>query len=64
MDVVRTPESRFGNLPGYPFAPHYVDVKASDTQAIRMHYIDEGPRDGPSVVLLHASRPGATSTAP
>ena len=31
MDILRTPESRFANLPGYPFAPHYVDVSAADT---------------------------------
>jgi haloalkane dehalogenase len=28
MDVLRTPDSRFENLHGYPFAPHYVDVAA------------------------------------
>ena len=53
MDVVRTPESRFDNLPDYPFASHYVDVQASDSPAVRMHYVDEGPRDAPAVVLLH-----------
>jgi len=26
MDVLRTPDVRFANLPGYPFAPHYVEV--------------------------------------
>ena len=26
MDVVRTPDDRFADLPGYPFAPHYVEV--------------------------------------
>ncbi len=48
MDIVRTPESRFENLPGYPFAPNFVDV-----DDLRMHYADEGPRNGPLVLLLH-----------
>lgn len=53
MDVLRTPDSRFEHLTDYPFAPHYVDVSAADTGPLRMHYVDEGPRDGPPVILLH-----------
>lgn len=53
MDVLRTPDSRFTKLAGYPFAPHYVDVTAVGTPALRMHYLDEGPRDGAPIVLLH-----------
>lgn len=49
MDALRTPESRFESLPGYPFAPHYVDVG----DGLRMHYVDEGPRDGAPVLMLH-----------
>lgn len=45
---LRTPDSRFDNLPGYDFAPHYVEV-----DGMRMHYIDEGARDGEVVLLLH-----------
>ena len=48
MDVVRTPDERFANLPGYAFEPHYADVGG-----LRMHYIDEGPRNGQVVLMLH-----------
>jgi pimeloyl-ACP methyl ester carboxylesterase len=53
MDVLRTPESRFEQLSGYPFAPHYVYVAARDTQPLRMHHVDEGPADGSPIVLPH-----------
>lgn len=52
MHIFRTPDSRFEH-PGYPFAPHYLDVAASDTQELRMHYVDEGPSVGQPMVLLH-----------
>ena len=47
-EVFRTPDSRFEKLPGYGFAPHYLEV-----DGLRMHYLDEGPRDGSPVVCFH-----------
>jgi haloalkane dehalogenase len=46
MELLRTPDERFRDLPGYPFEPHYVEVGG-----VRMHYVDEG--SGPAVLLLH-----------
>lgn len=48
MNILRTPDSRFSNLPDYEFGPHYVDIGE-----LRMHYLDEGPRDAEPVLLLH-----------
>jgi haloalkane dehalogenase len=48
MDIVRTPDERFAGLPGWPYAPRYLDWSG-----LRLHYIDEGPRDAPVALLIH-----------
>ncbi|HEY7357479.1 MAG TPA: haloalkane dehalogenase, partial [Ktedonobacterales bacterium] len=48
MELLRTPDERFANLPDYPFVPHYVEV-----DGIRIHYLDEGPADAAPVLLMH-----------
>lgn len=53
MKVLRTPDERFANLPGYAFEPHYAEVPDGDGGTLRMHYLDEGPADGPVVLLMH-----------
>lgn len=53
MEVLRTPEERFVGLTGYDFAPHYFDVAAAGGTRLRMHYLDEGPRDGEPILCMH-----------
>lgn len=53
MQVLRTPDERFAGLADYPFAPHYLTVTDADGTDLRIHYIDEGPRDAPPVLLMH-----------
>ena len=53
MDILRTPDGRFADLPDFPFAPHYVDVDAEGGDRLRIHYLDEGPTEGEIVLLLH-----------
>ncbi len=48
MDVLRTPDDRFAGLPGYDYAPRYVEVAG-----LRMHYLDEGPAAADPILLLH-----------
>lgn len=49
MKFLRTPDTRFERLPDYPFAPHFHELAAG----LRMHYVDEGPRDAAPVLMLH-----------
>jgi len=53
MKALRTPDERFKNLPGYAFAPKYLQVDDSEGGELRVHYLDEGPEDADPVLLLH-----------
>ncbi len=53
MKILRSPDARFANLPDFPFTPHYCEVRDSDGTALRIHYLDEGPRDANPVLLMH-----------
>ena len=46
--VLRTPDERFISIIDYPFKPNYLTI--GDT---RIHYLDEGPKDGKIIYLLH-----------
>ncbi|MEO7937251.1 MAG: haloalkane dehalogenase, partial [Burkholderiaceae bacterium] len=49
ISALRTPDERFHDLAGYPFEPHYIH----GVSGLRMHFVDEGPRDGPVFLCLH-----------
>ena len=47
-EFIRTPESHFDGLADFPFPPNYLEWNG-----LRLHYLDEGPRDGPVALLMH-----------
>jgi haloalkane dehalogenase len=52
MKILRTPDSRFTGVPDFPFAPRFASV-GDPGAPLRMAYVDEGPADGPVVLMLH-----------
>jgi haloalkane dehalogenase len=53
MQVLRTLDERFANLPDFPFEPHYAEIDDGEGGVLRVHCLDEGPRDAAPVLLLH-----------
>ncbi|MFD9892057.1 haloalkane dehalogenase [Amycolatopsis sp. NPDC059027] len=53
MRLLRTPEDRFTDLPGFAFEPRHVDLPDPHGGLIRVGYVEAGPSDGPPVLLLH-----------
>ncbi len=48
ISYVRTPDQRFVGLSDFPYEPHYVEI-----DGLRMAFIDEGPKDATTLLLLH-----------
>jgi haloalkane dehalogenase len=46
--VLRAPDARFENLPGYDFEPNYLEI-----EGYRIHYLDEGHANGEVILMLH-----------
>jgi haloalkane dehalogenase len=53
MKTLRTPDVRFDGLPGFNFAPNYVEIADSEGATLRVHYLREGDPDAPVVLLMH-----------
>jgi len=53
MEVLRTPEERFKDIPDYPFEPLYVEVPDGEGGSLRIHYVDENPGGNETILLLH-----------
>ena len=56
MKALRTPDDRFENLPGWDYAPHYVE-NLPGYDGLRMHYVDEGPADADVTFLCIHGEP-------
>lgn len=53
MKTLRTPDERFQGLADYSFAPNYTDVDDTEGGKLRVHHVDEGPREAAPVLMMH-----------
>lgn len=48
MNILQTPDSNFADLDDFPYQANFLDING-----VRMHFVDEGPRDAPVALLMH-----------
>ena len=53
MQTIRTPDTRFDDLKDYPYQPNYVEINDGEGSTLRVHYLDEGPKNNNPILLLH-----------
>ena len=53
MKILRTPDERFEGITDFPYEPRYTNIKTKDGSELRIHHIDEGPKDGPILLAMH-----------
>ncbi|MEL7188537.1 MAG: haloalkane dehalogenase [Pseudomonadota bacterium] len=53
MHILQADMSRFNAVPDYPFAENWCDIDLGEGFSGQMHYVDEGPKDAPAVLLYH-----------
>lgn len=53
IEVLRTPDERFRDLPDWPWAPRYVEIPDGEGGRLRMHFVDEGPATDVPILCLH-----------
>ena len=53
MQILTHDPARFANIPDYPFAENWLEIDLGEGHTGRMHYLDEGPKDAPPVLLFH-----------
>ena len=60
MHSIKTPDSCFQNMQDFPYVPNYQTIEDGDGGELTMHYLEEGPLDGPLICVFMVNRLGRT----
>jgi haloalkane dehalogenase len=53
LQFLTTPEHCFEQITDFHYSPHFLQVDDNEGGSLQLHYIDEGPKDGNVVLMLH-----------